>query len=156
MPRDRFELIFWMLHVSHSESSSPKKIDKISKLLSGLLSRFQECYYPTRELAVDETMVSFRGRYSGKQYMPNKPTKWGIKCFTLADSANGYVLNVLVHTGRETLNNVGYASLPQPAHIVLYLTEPYLECGHHLFTDRYYTSLPLAQTLHMHGTGHQQ
>ena len=63
-------------------------------------------YYPGRELAVDETMVGFRGRFAAKQYMPNKPTKWGIKCFTLADSANGYVLNVLVYTGRDTLADI--------------------------------------------------
>jgi len=29
MPRDRFMLIFWMLHVSHSTVSPPKRIDKI-------------------------------------------------------------------------------------------------------------------------------
>lgn len=69
MPRDRFELIFWMLHISHTEGSIQKKIDKVSMLLKKLLARFQDCYYPTRELAVDETMVGFRGRYSAKQYI---------------------------------------------------------------------------------------
>ena len=36
---------------------------------------------------------------------------------------------------------------------MLYLAEPYLGCGHHLFTDRYYTSLSLSQTLHSLQTG---
>ena len=88
-----------------------------------------------------------------KLYMPKKPTKWGIKCFTLADSANGYVLNVLVYTGRDALEDAGNESLPQPARVVLHLAEPYLGCGHHMFTDRYYTSLPLAQSLHSLQTG---
>ena len=152
MPRDHFELIFWMLHVSHTEGNTQKKVDKVRMLLNKLLERFQQCYYPTCQLAVDETMVGFRGRYSARQYMPNKPTKWGIKCFTLADSSNGYILNVLVYTGRETLEHVSYEHLPQPAQIVLHLTDAYLGCGHHVFTDRYYTSLPLAQTLHAHNT----
>ena len=152
MPRHRFELIFWMLYVSHTEGNSPKKVDKVSMLLKKLLRRFQQCYYPTCDLAVDETMVGFRGQYSARQYMPNKPTKWGIKCFTLADSCNGYILNVLVYTGRETLDNVAFEHLPQPARIVLYLTDAYLGRGHQVFTDRYYTSLPLAQTLHAHNT----
>ena len=81
--------------------------------------------------------------------MPNKPTRWGIKCFTLADSENGYVH---VYTGSETLQNVGYDTLPQPARIVLHLASPYQQSGHHIFTDRYYTSLPLAQTLYQYNT----
>ena len=153
MPRDRFELLFWLLHVSHSDSAEEKRIDKVGLLLQSMLTRFRRRYYPGCELAVDETMVGFRGRFAAKQYMPNKPTKWGIKCFTLADSANGYMLNVLVYTGRYTLEDAGNESLPQPARVVLHLAEPYLGCGHHMFTDRYYTSLPLAQTLHSLQTG---
>ena len=145
MPRDRFELIFWMLHVSHTEGNSPKKVDKVSMLLKKLLGRFRQCYYPTCELTVDETMVGFTGQYSARQYMPTKPTKWGIKCFTVADSCNGYILNVLVYTGCETLANVAYEQLLQPARIVLYLTDVYLGCGHHVFTDRYYQELIRAE-----------
>ena len=151
--RDRFELLFWLLHVSHSESDQEKRIDKVGLLLESMLTRFRRRYYPGCELAVDETMVGFRGRFAAKQYMPNKPTKWGIKCFTLADSANRYVLNVLVYTGRDTLEDASNEPLLQPARVVLHLAELYLGCGHHMFTDRYYTSLPLAQTLHSLQTG---
>lgn len=153
MPRDRFELIFWLLHVSHVDENTTKRIDKIRLLLVSLLKTFQECYYPSTNLAVDETMVGFRGRFISKQYMPNKPTKWGIKCFTLADSRNGYVLNVLVYTGSQTLDGVvEYPDLPQSAQVVLHLTSDYLGCGHHVFCDRYYTSIPLAQILHDNNT----
>ena len=152
MPRDRFELIFWMLHVSHTEGSTQKRIDKVSMLMTPLLQRFQRCYYPKRDLAADETMVGFRGHFGPLQYMPNKPTKWGVKCFTLADSSNGYVLNVLVYTGSETLEGVAYPTLPQAARIVLHLTTPYQGKGHHVYTDRYYTSIPLAQSLHAQNT----
>ena len=94
-------------------------------------------------------MVGFRGRFGAKQYMPNKPVKYGIKAFTMADSKNGYVLNVLPYTGRDTLQEASteYVDLPQPARIVLHLIELYLNKSHHVFTDRYYTSIPLAQAL---------
>ncbi len=98
MPRDRFELIFWMLRVSPS-TGSVKRIDKVWLFIEKILGKLQEKYTPTRELAVDETMLKFRGRFVGNQYLPKKPTKWGVKCFTLADSATGYVLNVLPYTG---------------------------------------------------------
>ena len=150
MPRDRFMLIFWMLHVSHSTVSPPKRIDKIKLFLELMLTRFQANYAPQRSLAIDETMLCFRGRFAGKQYMPKKPVKWGIKAFSLADSSNGYLLNILLYTGAETLDGTNYqfSTLPQPARVVMHLLEPYIHQGHHLFTDRYYSSIPLAQALH--------
>ena len=74
-----------------------------------------------------------------KQYMLKKPTKWRIKCFSLADSSNGYIVNVLPYTGRETLDkaNFQYQALPQPAQVVLRYLEPYLDQGWHVFTDQY-------------------
>ena len=42
MPRDRFQEIFWLLHVSHPDPAAPvKKIDKIHMLLDVLLTKFQ-------------------------------------------------------------------------------------------------------------------
>ena len=148
MSRDRFELLFWFLHVSHCEGNVVKRVDKVKLLLERLITKFQARFYPGKELAVDETMVGFTGRFGAKQYMPQKPTNWGIKCFTLADSATGYVLNTLVYTGADTLDEACYKTLPQPARVVLQLIERYIGCGHHLFTDRYYSSLPLASTLY--------
>ena len=147
MSRDRFKLIFWMLHVSHSTVSPAKRIDKVKMLLEMMLAKFQANYIPKRSLAVDETMIAFRGRFSGKQYMAKKPVKWGIKAFSLADSSNGYLLNILLYTGSETLDEPSEQFF-SPARVVLHLLEPYLHMGHHVFTDRYYTSIPLAQALH--------
>ena len=58
----------------------------------------------------------------------------------------GCVLNVHVYTGRDTMENVGYEALPQPACVVLHLTDGYLNNAHHIITDRYYTSISLACT----------
>ena len=100
-------------------------------------------------MAVDETMLLFRKWSSGKQYMPKNPVKWGIKAFSLAHSSNRYLFNILLYTGAETLygTNEQCSVLPQPARVVLHLVEPYLNQGHHLFTERYYSSIPLAQAL---------
>ena len=155
MRRDRFEQIFWLLHTSHAEEGqSERRIDKVKSLIDILIPNFQSSYKPSRDVAVDETMVGFRGCFGAKQYMPNKPVKYGIKAFTMADSKNGYVLNVLSYTGRDTLQEASteYVDLPQPVRIVLHLIELYLDKGHHVFTDRYYTSIPLAQALTDHST----
>ena len=153
--RDRFEAIFWLLHLSHEEEGVPaKRVDKVKPLIDLLIPRFQANYVPSQCLAVDETMVGFRGRFGPKQYMPKKPVKYGIKAFTLADSAEGYVLNILLYTGSETLGfvNPEYNTLPIPAQVVVHLMEPFLQKGHHVYTDRYYTSIPLAKKLKEEGT----
>ena len=150
MPRDRFELIFWMLHVSHGTAN---RIDKLRLFFEKIVGKFQKNYTPGREISVDETMLKFRGRFVARQYMPKKPVKWGIKCFNLADSSNGYILNVLPYMGHETfLTSTTSTDLPQPARVVMHLAEPYLDKGRHLFTDRYYSSIPLAKALESRNT----
>ena len=154
--RDRFEQIFWMLHVSRGDpGSEEKRIDKVKIILDLLVANFKKCFAPERNLSVDETMVGFKGRFGPKQYMPNKPTKYGIKTFTLADSKQGYVLDILVYTGGDTLDcaSAEHSNLPQPARVVLHLLRDYLDKGHRIFTDRYYTSIPLAQALSHRSTG---
>jgi len=60
------------------------------------------------------------------------------------------MLNVLPYTGCENLDDTSsqYKELPQPAQVVPHLAEPYLDQGQQMFTDRYYTSIPLAEALH--------
>ena len=132
-------VIFWLLHVG-TPGVTTRKIDKIKPLLDLFLPRFRELYVPASNLSVDETMImiGFRGRFGSTQYMPQKPTKWGIKLFTLADSANGYLLNALVYTGAETLEHADptYSSLPVPGRVVLDVMTTYLDQGYHVFTDR--------------------
>ena len=65
-----------MLHVSRD--SPGKKISKVKDVLDMLLANFQNSFAPDRNLLVDETMVGFRGQFGSKQYMPSKPTKYGI------------------------------------------------------------------------------
>ena len=45
-----------------------------------------------------------------------------------------------------------HSTLPQPARVVMHLLEPYLHKGYHVFTDRYYSSIPFAQALHNNET----
>ena len=104
MARDHFQEISWMLHVG-APGVIEKKIDKVKPLLDILLPHFQQLWVPSQNLAVYETVVGFRGRLNYIQYMPQKPTKWGIKAFTLADGANGYFLNTIPYTGAQTLEN---------------------------------------------------
>ena len=64
-----------------------------------IVKSFQAVYTPRQHLSVDEAMIGFKGRLSWIQYMPKKPTKWGVKAWVVADSSNGYVSNFKLYTG---------------------------------------------------------
>ena len=102
----RFELLLSNLHLNDDLKMPPRdspnfdKLYKIRPLLDKLVKAFQRHYIPDQNLSIDESIVGFKGRLSWIQYMPKKPTKWGIKTWTLADASNGYIWNMKVYTGK--------------------------------------------------------
>ena len=106
LKRDRFTLILRFLHLNDNNGYIPKGQDghdplyKIRPFMDALVCNFQSAYIPGRELSLDESMIGFKGRLSFVQYMPKKPTKWGLKAFVLADGVSGYALNWKLYTGR--------------------------------------------------------
>jgi hypothetical protein len=118
---------------------------------------FQDRYDPHRELSVDEAMVSFKGRLAFKQYMPAKPTKWGIKIWELADSHNGYVLNMQVYTGKPGVDrggipDAGRGDVGLGHRVVDILTRPYHNRNHHVYMDNFFNSVGLLEDLQGNGT----
>ena len=102
MSRDRFSLLMRFLHLNDSTGYIKKGEpghDPLYKLQPLLELNFQAAYIPGRELSVDESMIGFKGRLSWIQYMPKKPTKWGMKAFTLSDSTSAYTWNWILYTG---------------------------------------------------------
>ena len=57
-------------------------------------------------------LCPFLGRLGFKQYMKDKPTKWGIKGLVLSDSRNGYICRLQIYTGKNYViqNNTGLSS----------------------------------------------
>ena len=94
MSRDQEEVT-----VKHSRNYD--KLFKVRKLLDLLLRRLSEVYNPERNLAVDETLLEFKGKTYFRQFIPIKPCRFGINCFTLAESSSGYVLVSKIYTGKE-------------------------------------------------------
>ena len=107
LKRDRFSLIMRFLHLNDSTHYIPKgqpgydAIFKLRPFLDPLITNFQAAYSLGREVSVDEGMIGFKGRLGFLQYMPKKPTKWGMKAFVLADSVTGYTYNWRLYIGKK-------------------------------------------------------
>jgi len=142
MSRNRFELILRFLHFSDNEKApNDDRIYKVRNLINKLIENFQKILEPEEYLAVDETMVPFRGRLIFRQYIPGKAHKYGVKLFKLCGT-NGYTYNVQVYAGKSQVDGKGLG-----CRVVLDLSQMYLNAGRTIITDNFYTSVPLAYEL---------
>ncbi|RWS23338.1 piggyBac transposable element-derived protein 4-like protein [Leptotrombidium deliense] len=136
--------------IAVSESYKNDKIAKVRDIINRLRDNYVKAYIPETDLVVDEQMVGYKGRTSLKQHMPNKPDKYGIKLWALVDR-NQYTLNLQVYAGQEGFRRVGSRMREvDQAHRVVMDMVSVLDTSdrkHHITTDRFFTSLKLADDL---------
>ena len=52
-------------------------------------------------VCIDEQLLPFRGRCAFRQYMPKKPSKYGIKFWMMCDCTTKYMMNANVYLEKE-------------------------------------------------------
>jgi len=90
-------------------------------------------------------MIPFKVRSTLKQYVPLKPIKRGIKVWVRTDSKNGYFCEFIVYTGKAADGMTRELSLGEK--VVLRLPESLAGLNHHVFCDRFFTSVSLFSAL---------
>ncbi|XP_071996640.1 piggyBac transposable element-derived protein 4-like [Engystomops pustulosus] len=161
MPRSRFEVLMRFLHFNDNHqaplSSDPgrDRLFKIRPLLTFLEESFKSAYIPEKNVAVDESLMSYKGRLSFRQFIPSKRAKYGIKVYKLCESGTGYTFAFRVYEGKDRdINPPGCPSdIGCSGKIVWDLMRPLLNKGYHLYTNNFYTSVPLYKHLHSAATG---
>ena len=150
LPRNRFYAILGMLHVVDPATETPgDKLRKVESFVTYFKNRGSELYQPRQHVAIDERMVKSRHRSGIRQYIKDKPTKWGIKLWVLADSSNGYTIDFNIYIGRAAGRDVSEHGLGYD--VVMRLMEPYLHQGYHLYVDNFYSSVTLMKDLYEKG-----
>ena len=155
MSCNQFKQINRFLHLVNNALALPKDapnynpLFKLQPILDHMKREFSRQYYPRKCLAVDEAMIAFNGRLSFKQYIPSKPTKWGIKCWEICESKSGYCLDFDVYTGKNYANpsqfGVGYD-------VISNLCSRYLNKNHCIYFDRFFTGVDILEYLFRNGT----
>ena len=150
--RDRFEELFTMLHFANNEEINPTLTTaerfeaKLGILLTALNTNSSNLLQPARSLSIDEIMVKFYGRSVLRQYIKAKPNKYGIKLWSICCACCGYSLAQDLYLG-STVESVGGRD------VVLQLANPYLDKGHIIYCDRFFSHLDLAAYLRSRRTG---
>ena len=143
----RFEMLTSCLHFANNEDLLDRAdpnynpLFKIQPLLDVVLDQWLNSVEPGQHLAIDESMVPFRGRVGFRQYIKSKHHRYGMKAFALCDSATCYCIKYDIYTGGHYRYD---RSLGQGCSVVLKLASGMPE-GTIFYTDSFYTSPTLAQ-----------
>lgn len=140
LSRDRFESLNRYFTVSEREADAAPRNPFISvrDFITALNHSFPQHWVPGRHIALDESMVSFRGRSDIKQFVPGKPHPHGYKIWVLANE--NYVLQFQLYQGKA-------AAGPSIHDMVMQLTQLYQNNNHVLYIDTLFTSPTLVDSL---------
>ncbi|KAL0859819.1 hypothetical protein ABMA27_014003 [Loxostege sticticalis] len=141
MARDRFYLILRALNVQTDER--PESIFKIKSLIDLFNQSMSSIYYPSKNIAIDESLILWKGRLSFRQYLKGKRHRYGIKLYILADM-HGIILKIHLYAGSGDQLVGGRNHVKK---VVNLLMEQYINKGHSLYIDNFYTSVGLAEEL---------
>nr|XP_023027101.1 piggyBac transposable element-derived protein 4-like [Leptinotarsa decemlineata] len=83
------------------EGRALDKLAPIRKLFDLFVSHCVKGYHHSEFVTIDEMLPAFCERCAFRQYMPKKPSKYGIKLFALCDAKMFYTSNLEVYVGTQ-------------------------------------------------------
>jgi hypothetical protein len=137
IPFKKFVLLSKFLHFTNNENLPEN--DRLRKKTPVLKQNFREVYYPQENVAIDESLIKFIGRVCYIQFNRRKSAHFGIKIYKKCESVSGYCLGFSIYTGKKPDQAETQRILSSEV-IVIELMEPYLQNGHTVFMDNWYTS----------------
>lgn len=156
MPIRRFKTLRRYIHFNNNNDITENTTDryfKIRPFIEKIRANIRN-FHTENQYSVDETMVAYKGTRAGnlRQYIKNKPHKWGYKFFVIA-GVSGYILDFIPYQGSTTfLQLVGTrneitkeeSDLGVGASIVIALSKSLHDQDNtSLFFDNYFAGLPL-------------
>lgn len=157
MSKNRFEQIRSNLHFNDNsklpskDSADHDPLYKIRPIVNHFNEKFQSVPM-TQRLSVDEQMCATKMKTFLRQYLPDKPHKWGVKFFNLCDSF-GFCYNFEIYCGAgDNVVQTGSPDLGASANVVVRLSRNVPDFKNQIiYFDNYYTSFPLLVYLKSRG-----
>lgn len=158
MTVNRFEKIRSVLHFNDNTQHKPvghpnhDRHHKIRPLMDHLNKLFVSVAPFDQRLSLDEQMCATKVAHFMKQYLPNKPHKWGFKLFVLC-SLSGYAYNFEIYSGKQDVSNLaGEPDVGVVGNTVIRLCRSIpRNMNHILYFDNFYTSVPILHYLWTQG-----
>lgn len=149
MSEKRFRFLLRCLRFDDIRDRETRKvIDKLApvrEIFETIVHNFSAHFIPSEYVTVDEQLLSFRGRCQFRQYLPNKPSKYGIKTFALVCAKTAYTCNLETYAGNQP--HGPYKQSNSPTDVVMRLVEPVSGTHRNITGDNWFSSIPLAKNL---------
>lgn len=146
MSRNEFEEILRYLHLAdNGKLDASDKFSKVRHVVNHINKKCQENFVAEQVISIDETMVPYFGRHSAKQFIHNKPIRFGYKLWVAATRL-GYVVAFEPYQGKGTTDK----KLGLGGSVVMNLLNklPEKENRHyHLVFDNLFTNIHLLYKL---------
>ncbi|XP_063222178.1 piggyBac transposable element-derived protein 4-like isoform X4 [Bacillus rossius redtenbacheri] len=145
----RFKFLLQCLRFDDAGTREERaKTDKIAAIRDFFEAFVKNCinnYSLGAYVTIDEKLEAFRGRASFRQYIPSKPSKYGIKIYALVDARMYYTNNLEIYVGNQPEGP--YKLSNSPHDVVIRMVAPISGSGRNVTTDNWFTSYPLAISL---------
>ena len=114
-------------------------------MFESFVANCKKAYCVSPYVTVDEKLEPFCGRCSFRQYIPSKPTKYGVKIFAMVDASNFYTSNMEVYVGVQPkgpckVNN-------KPGDVVERMCSDKSGSGRNITIDNWFTSCELVHKM---------
>ncbi|KAK0040658.1 PiggyBac transposable element-derived protein 3 [Biomphalaria pfeifferi] len=127
MSRNMFEDIGRFIHFNDNSkvitNRKDQNYDSLYKIRPLLEKLRQQCLLvaPKQRQSIDEQMFPFKGRNRLRQYLPNKPKRWGFKVIARCCSRTGFTHDFTLYEGKAPELAEGESVGYQPADFVILL-----------------------------------
>ena len=99
MSRNRFDLIMQNLYLAdNAKLDQNDKFAKVRKLIKYMNDYCLNNFLPEQTIVIDESMIPYFGRHGAKQYIYEKPIKYGYKMWVAATCC-GYCIQFMPYLG---------------------------------------------------------
>ncbi|XP_043529386.1 piggyBac transposable element-derived protein 4-like [Frieseomelitta varia] len=143
MPLKRFLQITRCLHFANNDTTEgTDKLRKMKPVTDFFNKKFKEVYTMEEDIAIDESLMKFKGHKPYKEHSPSK-SKVGIKFCKLCESQSGYCYDFKIYIGSDQINPDDSAS----ESVLMELLQSVLHKGHTLYFDNWCSSPELFITL---------
>uniref|UniRef100_A0A1B6LLL4 PiggyBac transposable element-derived protein domain-containing protein n=1 Tax=Graphocephala atropunctata TaxID=36148 RepID=A0A1B6LLL4_9HEMI len=151
MSKRRFHNLVQAIRFDDKNTRAQRKLTDKAAPMREIFEQFVslcKISYNVGELAtIDEMLEGFRGRCKFRQYIPNKPAKYGIKIYALVDAKTFFTSNMEIYTGKQPQGP--YFTIENNASsVVKRMIKPIDKSGRNVTIDNYFTSVPLLNDLY--------
>lgn len=158
MRRNRFEQVLRFFHCKdNTQIDNTNKMWKIQPFIDKVKFNCANHFVPEQNLSFDESMVKYYGKHSCKQFIRNKPIRFGYKIWCLCTNT-GYLLDFEVYQGKNASSNTEYQAMFGKAAAPLVqmidrFPDTLKKLPFHFFFDNLFTGLNLLAYLRKCGFG---